>query len=78
MSTLADAIASETTRKGPRCDTGRLLEQLPADQQADLLAAFDSDVTTAAIVRALTKLGHRVPTTVGRHRNGECSCPRTA
>jgi hypothetical protein len=81
LSVLADAIASETaTKKGPSCETGLLIASLPADQRADLDAALDSTATTAGIVRALKGLGYKVPTTFGRHRNGDCRhcpCPRT-
>lgn len=73
---LSDALkAQKVPVGGPRCQVGRLLHTLPADDVDALAEALDSDMTHASISRALIEEGHRVTAiTVGRHRREECSC----
>lgn len=78
MGKLADAIKVETRGSGSRCTVETL--KLAKDIRADLDAALaDAAVTSAAIARALTSLGHQVArSTIARHRSGECQCGRAS
>lgn len=56
-------------------------ESLTPEQQAELDECMDTDAMTgAAIAKAIgTEWGITIqPSTVQRHRRGECSCGRTA
>ena len=76
MSFLDEAKAEAQLRNGPRCSVAVLYED-HADLEADLRTLFaDSDVTTAAIWRALHKRGISIAEkNLNRHRKGLCLCP---
>ena len=77
---FADLLAEEkeATRKGPLCGMGLALAALDEVDREQVRAALadPKDVTQhAQISRALKRLGVPVqPTTVSRHRAGECGC----
>lgn len=80
MGSLADALTYEAsaTRRGTPCTMGVYLDGLDKTDRAALDGALtNDDVTAAAIARAITSTGTRMAAqTVGRHRAGECACPR--
>jgi len=73
---LADALDREgARRKGPTCSVSGILGALDDDDRAALLASFASTQPSTAISRALTTINVQVaPTTLSRHRRGECTC----
>jgi hypothetical protein len=79
MSKFASALAAQTARRsGPPCTIGTALARLPKDEAADLRAALaDPDARHTAIARALHEIDLDIRAdTVGRHRRGDCDCPR--
>lgn len=81
---LAQALAAQATKKGPDCSIATILANLPPDEAQVLIDALNAPQTVwphAAIARALgdeTEMGEHavrvLPTTVGRHRKGDCAC----
>ena len=73
---LLDALNNEVARrKGPQCSIVAILDALDDDDRAALVAAFVSDQPSTSIARALLTVNVRIaPTTLARHRRGECSC----
>ena len=73
---LIDALNEESAaRKGPPCSLIAVLAALDAADRAALVAAFNSTQPSTSISRALLTVNIRVaPTTLSRHRRGECSC----
>jgi hypothetical protein len=72
---LADVLAANKhTFKGPRCALCNVLDTLPKDDRAALVAAVeDATFTGAAISRALKSEGHNISgPMVIRHRKGDC------
>ena len=71
---LKDALQAQRTNRGkPKCVTCRLLASLDKDDREALQEALDSDLSAAAIARALQAEGHMVrDQSVGRHRRREC------
>lgn len=74
MSLSSSLMAHKSVKRGPKCTVCLLLVDLPkADAEALKSALADPTFTTVGISRALKSEGHDIrPTTVGRHRNGEC------
>lgn len=74
---LAEAIAAETTTKGPPCSVGLLLETVDDKTRGELLAAIGNPaINGAQLSRAIARaeLGNIKPTTLLRHRKRECGC----
>lgn len=77
---IADAFAVppiDPRRTG--CALGRILAGMAADDRKVVQAALGDRHrwTHAAISRRLAAVGHDVTgNTVGRHRSGECTCPK--
>jgi hypothetical protein len=73
---LADALNNEVAmRKGPQCSVAAILDALDDSDRAALVAAFASTQPSTSIARALLTINVRIaPTTLSRHRRGECSC----
>lgn len=73
---LADSlvIEADAIHKGTRCTVCVMVEDMPEDDRAALLAAFeDSRVTSSAICRALKREGYSCKEqAVRRHRRGIC------
>ena len=75
---LGEALRAERDRpdmRGPRCATCTLISTLPEKEADALLAALaDETFTGAAIARAIRQEGYQsvTPTSVQRHRRGEC------
>lgn len=77
---FADSLAQQLqTRNGPPCGISVVLQSVDAKDRADIIAALDNaDIAGTIIARALKNGGHKIgPSTVNRHRNGECLCERT-
>lgn len=75
---LADAIAANVRKRGPRCGVTLLDEQLAEPQRADFRAALgNGTIPSTAISKGLATLGHDLPfLTIQRHRRGDCDCPQ--
>ena len=75
---LADRLAAEQiVNRRTRCSVTILLDELDNTDRATLLAAFgDTRIGNAMIARALAAEGHTHirANTIGRHRQGACSC----
>lgn len=71
---LKDALAAaRTQQRNRKCLTCRLLAVLDDDDRAALTEALASDMSSAAIARALLAEGHEVrDQSVSRHRRGAC------
>ena len=81
MGLMADALTDQAiqTRKGPPCTTGAFIATLSQQDRQEVLDAFDSTLHTSVIFRALQKLYPDASrTSVGKHRNGDCQCPKLA
>lgn len=77
MSAFADALAAVPPTRRPSCTMGLAMAGMDEDDRSDLERALDGEWTNKQIAQALQALGLDVePQTVGRHRNGECKCPR--
>ena len=81
MGTLKDALGqSKPLHVGSRCSTGQLLDQLDAEDAAALREAFESNMTTPAIARALAEIGVDISVSaVARHRRktgDTCRCEK--
>ncbi len=64
-------------RAGGTCGVAVLTSRLSEAEQAELIEALESDVSASAITKALELRGHDIGhQTIGRHRRGQCSCPR--
>lgn len=63
-------------KKGPRCSVGVALVALaPAERRKVLAALAAPQITSPAIVRWFKQKGNSIsPSSVNRHRRGECSC----
>lgn len=73
---FTDLINAQTTRKGPLCLTGQLLEKLSDEERQEVNNALDiPNIPGAAIARALKVWGHDIGvSSIYRHRRKECSC----
>lgn len=74
---LAEALEQEANAPANReaCSIRRLLASLPEPEAGALLRAFASDMKHSAVARALARQEIRIAAaTIGRHRNGLCSC----
>jgi hypothetical protein len=73
---LTEALSNERAelRKGPRCSLCVFIESLSKDDAQALLSAFDDpSFPHTAISRAIAASGGKInPSTVARHRRGEC------
>lgn len=73
---LTDALTHERNdlRKGPRCSLCVFIESLSKDDAQALAQAFDDpSFPHTAISRAIAASGGKInPSTVARHRRGEC------
>ena len=77
MGQLADAIKAEARAVGGTCTVPGFVALLPKEIRADFNAAIEAGKQTAAIARALRKIGHPIgDSTLRRHRRGECACGR--
>ena len=81
MSGLLDDIQDLNAGAKPsRCVVARVMADLSADDQADLLCALDDPgVMHVAIARALINRGHDVGAhgkSIASHRKGQCGCAR--
>lgn len=68
---------AETAKQGPTCTMVAAIESLTEQQQDNLGAALSAgDIPSTAIARVVSKWtgGKIAPTTVRRHRKGECGC----
>lgn len=76
MSDLFKDIMSENDRTVDICGMVKLLATMSDEDRADVQRALDNPtVTVAAIDRALRKHGYVTnPTTMRRHRRGDCCC----
>jgi len=75
---FAEELRDQEPTRSP-CLTGELLRNPPDwEDFAEVEAAFnDPDVTHAVLTRALRARGITLnQTSLGRHRRGECQCPR--
>lgn len=74
---FSDALAAQSTMKGPPCSFVDIMAGLDEDDRAALAAAFDSTTSSSLIERALREIGISVSSaTVRRHRRGDCGCGR--
>ena len=74
-----DLVKAEAQKPGTECRIATILRSLDKTEKAELEAALQSHFAAAAIARALTKIGHECgPTTITRHRRGECICGKDA
>lgn len=75
---LAEALAAQDdTPRGPQCTVAILLDDLAPEDATALTDALASTLPASAISRAVTATGHRLSqATIGRHRRGDCRCPR--
>jgi hypothetical protein len=74
-----DLVKQESQKPGTECRLGTILDSLEKAEKAELLAALSGNFSSAAIARALTKMGQEIgPTSVTRHRRGECLCGKAA
>lgn len=72
-----DLVKQESVRPGTECRIAQILKSLEKGERAELESAIAGDFTAAAIARALTRLGHKCgPTSINRHRRGDCICGR--
>jgi len=78
----SEARADSTWKPRVECNPGRLINDLPEGERAEVIEAFlDDDITVAALTRALEKRYKRFSSSsVGRHRMsvrgvaGGCQC----
>lgn len=76
---LLDEIAAESRPASPRCTVAAVLDELTADERAELEAALGDPVTYThcAITRVLTRRGYDMhDKRVASHRKGMCACAR--
>lgn len=74
---LLEAARAEEVGPAPQCLVGRLLLRPPEGLTSDeIVEALASEVTSAALSRALAKVyGVRVGDhSIARHRRGHCRC----
>lgn len=73
---LLDDIRAEKRKTGVLCRVSSVLQQMDKKDAADLQAAIDDPmITAAAIERVLRRKEITMPQgTITRHRRGECSC----
>jgi len=65
--------AARRKRKGPLCTVCQLMTTLDDDNREALEEAFASTMTSTAISDALREEQIRIlPTTIARHRRGDC------
>ena len=81
MSGLLDDINALNADARPnKCVVARVMDDLNADEQRDLLNALDDPgVMHVAIARALANRGHDVGAhgkSIASHRKGQCGCAR--
>lgn len=78
MALSAKFTQAKTSRKGPPCTVGLLLEFMSDDDRTALVAALaDPSIESRTIWRVLIDEGHEISDTpIGRHRNGVCQCSR--
>lgn len=70
-----DLVKAESQKPGTECRVASILRSLEKAEKAELSAALEGHFAAAAIARALTKMGHDCgPTSITRHRRGECIC----
>ncbi|MBU3748701.1 MAG: hypothetical protein FGM36_15680 [Burkholderiaceae bacterium] len=70
-----DLVKQESQRPGTECRVWTILTSLEKAERAELDAALNGHFSAAAIARALVKMGHDCgPTSITRHRRGECLC----
>jgi len=74
MSLATALMEHKGSAKGPRCTLCVILDDLPKEDKAALVAAMsDQSFTGAAISRALKSQHHTISgSVVMRHRKGEC------
>lgn len=80
---LADFEAENSNPGRNSCTVARAADSLPEEDRSRYLAALarpwegSGRIEHAAVARWLGKHGVRMSaTTVGRHRSGQCSCPK--
>jgi len=72
-----DLVKQESQKPGTECRVKTILDGLEKAEKAELVAALTGQFSSAAIARALTKMGQECgPTSVTRHRRGECLCAK--
>jgi hypothetical protein len=75
MSLAATLAAQPATNRGSACTVAVILERLDIADHDALTDALHSQMTNAAIARALNAEDHRISSsTVQRHRAGDCQC----
>jgi HJR/Mrr/RecB family endonuclease len=74
-----DLVKAESQKPGTECRVATILRALDKAERAELVEALQSSFAAAAIARALTKMGHDCgPTTITRHRRGDCVCGKAS
>lgn len=79
---LSDDIEQERLCKGPKCSVHRLLEEeIPEGDREEVRGVIENpDVQITALRRALMKrIGDAKtpqPSSISRHRRGDCACRR--
>jgi len=73
---LLDDIMDEKPRIARHCSVEILLNQLEADDRADLETALEDVMIQATVIaRVLDRKGHKLPAaSIARHRRGACAC----
>lgn len=74
-----DLVKQESQRPGTECRVWTILASLDKAEQVELETALNSHFSAAAIARALVKMGQECgPTSITRHRRGECLCGKAS
>ena len=74
-----DLVKQESQKPGTECRVATILDGLDKAERTELQAALVGHFSAAAIARALTKMGHEIgPTSVTRHRRGDCLCGKAS
>jgi hypothetical protein len=78
MGKISEAIeVTKPARVGMACSTGRLLDEVDAEDRADLVRLLASSSPSSYVARVLDRAGHVTgASNLQRHRIGDCKCPK--
>lgn len=77
MASLLAEIEQQSTTRSGTCSVALVLVRMSTAEAEELRQAMAGHYQSTAIARALKARGYRIESqSVGRHRRGDCQCPR--